>query len=60
MSSESLGRRAGFFAALVLFSSVLYFIGSKFGLLSIEYVYFITAIVILHVVYSVSKGAAKK
>jgi hypothetical protein len=57
--SEKIGNRLGFFMALMIFSSIMHYLASKFGILHVEYAYFIGAIVVLHVAYSSVKLVVK-
>jgi hypothetical protein len=58
--SEIVGERIGFFAGLLLFSTVMYFLAAKLGVLSLPYEFFISALVAAHVAYSSVKWVVKK
>ena len=49
---SGMAKRLGFFTGLMIFSSMLYFVGSKLHLLSLPYVYLISGVAVLHMVYS--------
>ena len=49
---SGMAKRLGFFTGLMIFASMLYFVGSKLHLLSLPYVYFISGVAVLHMVYS--------
>jgi len=54
---EKIGNRIGFFSALMVFSSILYFIGAKLSILpSGIYYETILVVVVIHIIYSVVRG----
>ncbi len=59
--SEKIGVRLGFFLGLILFSTLLFFVGLKFRIIPSETSYYmvISLVALSHIVYSVIKMLVK-
>ena len=60
--SEKVGKRLGFFVGLIIFSTLLFFVGSKFRIIPQGTPYFviIPLVVAIHIIYSAVKVVIKK
>jgi len=58
--SKKVGERLGFFTSLMIFSSIMYFVGSKFIHINASYISVISLVIALHIAYSLLKEAVKK